>query len=125
MVVMGQDKRGIQFGNLDHTIYSFLRESVTETDPALRIHKPFARQQDKFLAAPHRILSAPYRTRQLQEVLVIMDRMGFSRAHRRLFLLIDGKRLVPELARLMGRSESEIYELLQDLRGSGLIGNSH
>ena len=68
------------------------------------------------------MLSAPYRTRQLQEALLIMDRMGLSRAHRRLFLLVDGQRLVPELARLMGRRESEIYELLQDLKRSGLIG---
>jgi len=101
---------------------SFPRERVTETDPALRIRKPFARQQDKFLATPHRMLSAPYRTRQLQEALLIMDRMGLSRAHRRLFLLVDGQRLVPVLARLMGRRESEIHELLQDLKRSGLIG---
>jgi len=100
---------------------SLMRERVTETDPALRIHT-FARQQGRFLATPHKMLSAPYRTRQLQEALLIMDRMGLSRAHRRLFLLVDGQRLVPELARLMGRRESEIYELLQDLKRSGLIG---
>jgi len=113
---------------------SFAGNRVKDTDPALRIQKPITGQSDNFLATPlgmrqethiepfMTLSPAPYRTRQLQEALLFIERMGFSRAHRRLFLLIDGQRLAAELARLMGRSESEVDELLQDLERSGLIG---
>ena len=108
---------------------------VKDTDPGLRIQKPTAGQQRNPLSAPYgmsetgtgandatmSLCRAPSSTRQLQEALLIIERIGFSRAHRRLFLLINGRRHAAELARLMGRSESEVNGMLQDLERSGLI----
>jgi len=47
--------------------------------------------------------------------------MGLSRAHRRLFLLIDGKRSIDELAPLIGRTPDEVSELLRDLEHASVI----
>ncbi len=63
----------------------------------------------------------PSHTRQLDSSLRIIERMGLSRTHRRLFLLIDGHRPTAELARLMGRSEDEVRELLSDLERATVI----
>lgn len=63
----------------------------------------------------------PYPIRPYDEALVWIQRMGLSRAHRRLFLLIDGYRTLPELVRLMGRREDEVNALLRDLEGADLI----
>ncbi len=57
----------------------------------------------------------------LDTVLAILDRQGFTRAHRRLFLLIDGKRSIAELATLVGRPSDEIIALLVDLERAGFI----
>jgi hypothetical protein len=64
---------------------------------------------------------APDRAQPYESALRRMEQMGFSRAHRRLFLLIDGSRSPAELARLMGRSEEEIQRLLSDLERAGFI----
>jgi hypothetical protein len=50
-----------------------------------------------------------------------IEQLGLSRAHRRLFLLIDGRRSAPDLARLMGRGKDEIDQLLQDLEQLAII----
>jgi hypothetical protein len=63
----------------------------------------------------------PYPIRPYDEALAWIERVGLSRAHRRLFLLIDGYRTLPELARLMGRVQEEVNALLRDLEGAGLI----
>ncbi len=63
----------------------------------------------------------PLQSRALEEALQSIDRASLSRAHRRLYLLIDGHRPAAELARLMGRSQSEIDALLQDLERIGII----
>ncbi len=63
----------------------------------------------------------PYPVRPYDEALVWIERVGLSRAHRRLFLLIDGYRSTPELVRLMGRGQEEVNTLLRDLEGVGLI----
>ncbi len=65
--------------------------------------------------------AVPYPIRPYDEALVWIERMGLSRAHRRLFLLIDGYRILPELVRLMGRREDEVNALLRDLEGADLI----
>lgn len=112
---------------------NLLGHRVKDTDPALGIQNPMAGQPGRFQAGPRGIRKeasaqpfmslspAPYRTRQLQDALPFMERMGLTRAHRRVFLLVDGQRQVAELARLMGRSESEVNELLQDLVRTGLV----
>jgi len=63
----------------------------------------------------------PYPIRPYDEALVWIERVGLSRAHRRLFLLLDGYRTLPELVRLMGRVQEEVNALLRDLEGAGLI----
>src|SRR6266571_4862200 len=63
----------------------------------------------------------PYPILPYEEALAWIERMGLSRAHRRLFLLIDGYRILPELVRLMGRREDEVNALLRDLEGADLI----
>lgn len=57
---------------------------------------------------PHRILP-------VEEALRLLELGGLSRAHRHLFLLIDGHRPTVELARLVGRKPDEIFKLLRDL----------
>ena len=63
----------------------------------------------------------PFQKRAFDEALHSIDRAQLSRAHRRLYLLIDGQRSASELARLMGRSQIEIDALLQDLERAGVI----
>ena len=67
---------------------------------------------------------APYRTRQVDEALYILDQAGLSRMHRRLLLLINGQRTFLELERLLGRTQYEVQQLLRDLVFLGLIGLS-
>lgn len=63
----------------------------------------------------------PRRVREPDGVLAYFDHLGLSRLHRRLFLLIDGQRTVPDLAQLLGHRSDDIYQLLADLERSGLI----
>lgn len=63
----------------------------------------------------------PYPVLPYDEALVWIERVGLSRAHRRLFLLIDGYRTLPELVRLMGRVQEEVNALIRDLEGADLI----
>ncbi len=73
---------------------------------------------------PDRVTNAtivPYRTRQIDAGLRIIDGVGLTRSHRHLFLLIDGQRSIAELVRLMGRSQQEINGLLQDLERAAII----
>lgn len=56
----------------------------------------------------------------IDEALRILDRKGFSRLHRRLLLLIDGRRSISELAILIGRTQNETAALLADLWQAGL-----
>ena len=65
----------------------------------------------------------PYRSRYVENMIPDFQRLGLSRAHRQLFLLIDGKRTPQELARLVGRHPQEISSLLLDLERIGLIGH--
>lgn len=64
----------------------------------------------------------PYPVLPYDEALVWIERRGLSRAHRQLFLLIDGHRTKAELVRLTGRGEGEVYALLRDLEVAGVIG---
>ena len=64
----------------------------------------------------------PYPALPYDEALVWIERRGLSRAHRQLFLLIDGHRTKAELVRLTGRGEGEVYALLHDLEVAGVIG---
>jgi DNA-binding MarR family transcriptional regulator len=70
---------------------------------------------------PASVQTAPYHLRSLDDGLQRIAFAGLSRAHRRLFLLIDGFRPTTELIRLMGRSQAEVESLLQDLERAGVI----
>lgn len=63
----------------------------------------------------------PYRTRPLQEALILLDRAKLSRVHRHLLLLIDGHRSIAELVRLVGRKPDEVMKLLRDLAQIGVL----
>jgi hypothetical protein len=66
-------------------------------------------------------LATPYRTRHMEEGMHLIEHMGLSRTHRRLFLLIDGSRTVNELIRLMSHDPEDVQKLLQDLERAGVI----
>jgi hypothetical protein len=66
-------------------------------------------------------LATPYRTRHIEDGMHLIEHMGLSRTHRRLFLLIDGGRTVKELIRLMAHDPQDVLRLLQDLERAGVI----
>jgi hypothetical protein len=109
---------------------------TTDPLPSLAIQLPsrlpaIDRRTTNPLAEEHTALSStdiatrlpaiPYRTRLPDMALRLIDRTGFSRTHRHLFLLVDGQRSTKELARLMGKSEQEIADLLDDLERASLV----
>jgi Domain of unknown function (DUF4388) len=106
-------------------------ERFQDTDPTIRIQaqtKAFSgsgtennqnRQND--LSPQKASGRVPNQVRSLEVAVRRIERMKLSRAHRRLFLLIDGHRTTTELARLMGRSQVEVDALLQDLERADVI----
>ncbi|MEO8973655.1 MAG: DUF4388 domain-containing protein [Ktedonobacteraceae bacterium] len=108
-----------------------------DTDPRLRQQRPFMNNQTGPLTTggsnrvelpnpktplpASAVASAPYRTRQIDSALRVIENMGLSRTHRRLLLLIDGQRSIPELVRLVGRSEQEVVRLLHELEQATVI----
>lgn len=72
-------------------------------------------------AQPNEVSPAPYRTRQPDEALRLLESRGLSRTHRHLLLLTDGQRTITELARLIGRSQDEVRQLMRDLEEASLI----
>jgi hypothetical protein len=65
--------------------------------------------------------NAPFRIRDVNEVLPLFGSMGLTRAHRQLFLLVDGQRSVSDLRRLSARGADEVRKLLAELEDAGLI----
>jgi hypothetical protein len=65
--------------------------------------------------------SIPQRTISGDKALYLLDQVGLSRSHLRLFLLIDGKRTIDELTRLVGKKHEDVRKLLLDLEITGLI----
>lgn len=61
------------------------------------------------------VSAVPYPMLQLEAALRLIEQYGLSRAHRQLFYLVDGRRSIVDLARLMSKGGSEISELLRDL----------
>ncbi|MBV9259010.1 MAG: DUF4388 domain-containing protein [Ktedonobacteraceae bacterium] len=66
--------------------------------------------------------AVPYRLWQVNGVLPNFHRLGLSRIHRQLFLLVDGKRSVYELTSLIRHRPQEVLGILTDLERTGLIG---
>jgi len=73
------------------------------------------------VSGPPPVSTAPKRISQLEEAFQLIEQMGLSRTHRRIFLLIDGYRSTSELVRLTGREEGEVRRLLSELERAGLI----
>lgn len=101
---------------------------ASDTNPRLRTQPlpiPDALRHDRPATGPQpvpvSVQTAPYHLRSLDDALQRIASTGLSRAHRRLFLLIDGFRPTTELIRLMGRSQAEVESLLQDLERAGVI----
>ncbi len=101
-----------------------------ETTPSPTPHTPVGQRPSGTLpwsgesgqfSTPQPVYPAPYRILQLEVALRAIDVRGLSRAHRRLLLLVNGERTVPELGRLMGRDEANIAELLRDLEWAAVI----
>jgi len=65
--------------------------------------------------------TAPYPIQPLDAALRLIEQHGLSRVHRQLFCLVDGRRTVVEMVRLMRKRESEIYRLLGDLEHAHVI----
>jgi hypothetical protein len=63
----------------------------------------------------------PYRTQLPESALRVIERTGLSRTHRHLFLLVDGRRSMTELTRLIGKREQDLVELLDDLQRASLV----
>ncbi|HYU76206.1 MAG TPA: DUF4388 domain-containing protein [Ktedonobacteraceae bacterium] len=63
----------------------------------------------------------PYRVQEIDKALPRFSRLGLSRVHWRLFLLVDGHRSTIQLARLLGRSVQETSVLLFDLERAYFI----
>lgn len=106
------------------------------TDPDLRQQRSLQKRQTEPLlagesngvapqrpnkAVPATTSSIPFRMRQIDSALRVIENMGLSRTHRHLLLLIDGQRSIPELVRLIGRSEHEVASLLYDLEQATVI----
>jgi hypothetical protein len=58
-----------------------------------------------------------------EQGLRLLEQVGLSRTHRHLLLLIDGRRSLAELSRLMGRREDDVQQALRDLVRTGIVSN--
>ena len=106
-------------------------ESFHDTDTTLKIQaqaKAFPGAGTENNQIRHKDLSLqkesgsiPNQLRSPEDAVQHIDRMNLSRAHRRLFLLIDGHRNTADLARLMGRGQFEVVAMLQDLERADVV----
>jgi hypothetical protein len=64
---------------------------------------------------------APHARMELGEATTHIEGANLSRAHRRLYLLIDGHRSVYELAPLLGKKAEEVRSMLHDLESLRVI----
>jgi hypothetical protein len=92
-----------------------LKEMHTNTFPPIE-SKDYLSSDHAGMGQPH-----PFRTKQVDDALVLLDQAMLSRSHRRLLLLVDGQRTPLELARLTGRPLEEIQRLVYDLERIGVI----
>ncbi len=96
------------------------RPSGTATGPLSRPSGPLRTVRGQtFLFPSVLIFLSP--TEPMNEALRRIEQNKLSRLHRQLFLLIDGQRSFGEVVRLVGKSQGEVYELLCELEGIGVI----
>jgi hypothetical protein len=65
--------------------------------------------------------AVPYRSKPLGYALHILEEKSLSRAHRHLFLLVNGERSIGDFMRLLQLNEYEVLALLYDLQDAGMI----
>ncbi len=96
-----------------------------DTPPSLLTPIPASLQFNPSITekrTPEVVVIVPYHSRhQLSDGLQALEKMGLTRGHRRLFLLINGERSVAELARLTASNEDEVYQRLQDLEKAAVV----
>lgn len=90
------------------------RVALKETNPHLST-PPSAVQPERGTGPLQDASPLPRRILPAEEALRLVELGGLSRVHRRLLLLIDGRRTTQELVRLMGRSPDDVQKLLHDL----------
>ncbi len=78
-------------------------------------------QQEPVSSRSILLQTKPSQTRQFSASLQVIENMQLSRAHRQLFLLINGRRSVEELIALSTRSQDEVLQLLRDLERAAVI----
>lgn len=97
----------------------------TSPGPAYPQQNSFARTTGKLGGSgpliPTMWMTTPFRTRHMEEGIHLIEQLGLSRTHRRLFLLIDGRRTLQELVRLMAHEPAEVYRFLKDLERAGVV----
>ncbi len=93
---------------------------VTAAMPAIRPRSEETNITEQLVGSSSGV-AVPHRIRSVNVSLHLLEQAGLSRAHRQLFLLIDGNRTIAELARLTGRPAEEILRLLQELEHIGVI----
>jgi Domain of unknown function (DUF4388) len=102
-------------------------QPLRDTNPRITAAIPTIRQKAEWTHTTQQManssagLAVPHRTREVNVSFHLLDQARLSRAHRHLFLLIDGNRTVAELIRLTGRPAEEILRLLQELEHIGVI----
>lgn len=85
--------------------------------PVSQIHTDQLEQEASLITASgvlHSIVACAEATARI-------DRAGLSRAHRHLYLLINGQRTALELVPLVGRKAEEVRNMLHDLEWLGII----
>jgi len=98
--------------------YSFVSPII-----ATRASQPPARPTQEPALRPSEPLSKTHSDTPSSRIPALrgIEKRHLSRAHRHIFLLIDGKRSLGDLQRVTGRNSEEISRLLRDLEQAGLI----
>jgi Domain of unknown function (DUF4388) len=94
---------------------------IQESGPLSEVSRFRIDQPNPQQPVPVPVLRVPARIQNGAEALALLDRFRFSRLHRHVFLLLDGKRTPHDLVRLTGRPLDEVERLLLDLERTGLI----
>ncbi len=63
----------------------------------------------------------PRSVRPLEAGLRLIEQVGLSRSHKRLFMLIDGVRSINDLSRLLGQDPEHLYTMLRELERATII----
>ncbi|GCE10984.1 DUF4388 domain-containing protein [Tengunoibacter tsumagoiensis] len=99
-----------------HPEYHPVKQAQYIAVPNPRASKP---QPDRM--TPLSGIPTPIRNERLGDVVSQLDQAGLTRAHRQLYLLINGERNLLDLSAISKRSPEEVQRLLNDLVHTGFI----